>query len=203
MDDVELLRRAAKAEQRAVERRLRLMAEAHQSGTSFRTIAAATGIPAATVRRAIQQELVRFRGHLVSIGYQGRDVDEMMCDLKAHKVDVLVDTRENAVSRRRGFSKTALGIAAAKAGIEYRHERALGNPVDNRDAFRAGSQAARDRYLAHLNNGSRVAYDRLVEAVRTNVVALLCFERDHSECHRSCIADQMRAEHPAITLTKI
>jgi uncharacterized protein (DUF488 family) len=203
MDELQELRRAAAVEQRAVDRRIRLMASAHQSGASLRAIASAAGSSPATVQREIRRELKTFHGHLVSVGYQGRDLDEMIGELNANKVEVLVDTRENAVSRRRGFSKKALGAAAAAAGIEYRHERALGNPVDNRDAFRSGSEAARSRYLAHLNNGSRPAYDELVETVRQHVVALLCFELDHSECHRSCIIDQMRAEHPSIGLTKI
>lgn len=65
---------------------------------------------------------------LFTIGYEGAALDDFMRILKAAKVDVLLDVRELAMSRRKGFSKTALGGALTDAGIHYRHEKQPGHP---------------------------------------------------------------------------
>ena len=57
-------------------------------------------------------------------------------------MSVLVDVRLNAVSRKSGFSKKRLTQALKDAGIEYVHEKDLGNPQDNRDSFRNGDGEA-------------------------------------------------------------
>ena len=139
----------------------------------------------------------------VSVGYQERDIDEFVQLLVDNNVELLVDVRLNAISRKRGFSKTALSNALADAGIEYRHERELGNPKDNREPFRQGLTSARTRYLAHLSNGASAVYAEVVSLARTSRVALLCYERDHAECHRSCIIDNAQDNDPSLRVVKI
>ncbi len=143
------------------------------------------------------------RATFVSIGYQGRSVDELVALLVGAGVDVLVDVRLNAISRKKGFSKTALAAALGAAGIEYRHERTLGNPKGNRDPFREGVPAARERYLHHLSNGASATHEELVALARSVRVALLCYERDHGECHRSCIIDAAQQTYPGVDLVKV
>jgi len=50
-------------------------------------------------------------GTIVSIGYEGRSLDEFVQALKGHRVDVLIDVRLTPISRKKGFSKTALSEA--------------------------------------------------------------------------------------------
>ncbi len=128
-----------------------------------------------------------------TVGYEGRDPGELVDLLRRHGVRLLVDVRLNAVSRRRGFSTTALASVLAGGGIGYRHERTLGNPRDNRDAFRAGEAAALERYRHHLAGGGAEVLDRLCRDVRTTAVALLCLERDPRRCHRTVVADALGA----------
>ena len=73
---------------------------------------------------------------VISVGYQQRTLEELLELLQSYNVNVLVDVRLTPISRKRGFSKTALSNALSAVGIEYRHERELGNPKDNRDHFR-------------------------------------------------------------------
>ncbi|WP_419925904.1 DUF488 family protein [Candidatus Poriferisocius sp.] len=132
---------------------------------------------------------------IISVGYEGRSVEELVSLLTDNGVNVLVDVRLNAVSRKRGLSKTALGNALNDAGIEYRHERALGNPKDNREPFRNGEERAKNRYRAVLGNGSRPAYDAAIRLSLETRIALLCFERSHESCHRSCITEMVEKHH--------
>lgn len=150
------------------------------------------------------ERLKPHRGTIFSIGYEGRDLDSFLDILEKNHVKVLVDVRLTPISRKKGFSKTALSERLAERGIDYRHARALGNPKDNRAAFRgAATQAARRRYLAHLSNGSRPAFDELIELARSQRVALLCVESDERQCHRGCITDQAQNEHPALSVQRL
>ena len=143
------------------------------------------------------------RPTIVSIGYEQRDVSELIGLLKANGIVTLVDVRLNPISRKKGFSKKALAAALADAGIEYRHERELGNPKENRDPFRQGLASARHRYRRHLQNGACSAYERVVDLASTSRIALLCYERDHDQCHRSCILEAAHTDHPTLSILRL
>lgn len=130
--------------------------------------------------------------HLVSIGYEGRDVDDLIRSLKLQNVQVLVDVRLTPISRKRGFSKSALRDALEAAGIDYVHFKELGNPKDNRDAYREGAREALDRFAQVLDGEAAGAALRHVsELLQDEVVAVLCYERDHTQCHRHQVIDAL------------
>ena len=87
--------------------------------------------------------------------------------------------------------------------IEYVHERELGNPKDNRELFRRGSQDARNVYTAHMRNGASQAVQKAVERTRSQYVALFYYERQHSQCHRSCIADEIGLHHSGLRVVEL
>lgn len=138
--------------------------------------------------------------HLVSVGYEGRDAQELIATLVACDVQVLVDVRLTPLSRKRGLSKTALASALEVAGIRYVHHRELGNPKDNRDSFRKGTLASRRLYRQILEGADATdALRHVSELLDEGVVALLCFERDHSACHRGMVAEVL-SEHRELML---
>jgi uncharacterized protein (DUF488 family) len=126
-----------------------------------------------------------------SVGYEGCDIDEFVADLARRDIDVLVDVRLNAVSRRQGFSKTALSNALDAAGIGYRHLRALGNPKENRAAFSGDNvEAGRAVYRGLLDSPAAVVeMAQLVELAEAGHVAVMCFERDEQHCHRKVVLE--------------
>ncbi len=130
--------------------------------------------------------------HLVSLGYEGRNAAELIETLKAERVTVLADVRLTPISRKPGLSKTALSEALHEAGIHYVHYRELGNPKENREGYRAGDAAALEAFDKVLQSSAgRAALRHVSELLDDGVVALLCFERDHSTCHRSQVADEL------------
>ena len=140
---------------------------------------------------------------LVSVGYEGRTLVEFIGVLNDHKVRTLVDVRLTPLSRKPGFSKSALSNALDAAGIEYRHEPTLGNPKSNRDGYRRGSLSARERYARRLRKGSAFAYQATLDRVRSGGVAIMCFERDHGDCHRSTITDHLHSDDPRIGVVAV
>lgn len=128
---------------------------------------------------------------LFTIGYEKARPDAVMSELKRAKVELLVDTRAVAASRRPGFSKRQLAASLDEAGIAYIHLQKLGTPTEGRAAARAGDFDKLWRiYDKHIK--TRDAQDALGELLALiksgKRVCLLCYERDPNECHRSRIA---------------
>jgi len=123
----------------------------------------------------------RMRTALFTVGYEGRQLDEVLAALAAAKVDRLIDIRALPLSRRRGFSKTPLGEAARAAGIEYLHLRAAGNPF-RKDPDPIG------QYRTHLPAATIAT---VADAVRGHRAALLCYEADVATCHRGVLAPRV------------
>lgn len=139
---------------------------------------------------------------LVSIGYEGRDLGALIDQLRANNVQILVDVRLTPISRKPGLSKTKLADALAAAGIIYVHHRELGNPRDNREGFRAGAPSSREAFRRVLTTDAAAdALQHVSELLNDGVVALLCFERDHAQCHRGLVADALCRERPIELLT--
>lgn len=140
---------------------------------------------------------------IISIGYERRTPSELIRVLQDLDVELLVDVRLNPISRKPGLSKSSLAEALKEAGIDYLHERQLGNPKDNRDGYRRGLKSARNRYRRHLQNGASEAYRGVIDLARGSRLALLCVERDVEECHRSSILEAAEADLPGLTVIDV
>ncbi|HET7282589.1 MAG TPA: DUF488 domain-containing protein, partial [Sphingomicrobium sp.] len=75
---------------------------------------------------------------IFTIGYEGATVGEFLAALKQAGIGRVIDVRALPLSRRPGFSKTALRAALEESEIEYVHLKALGTPPEGRTAARAG-----------------------------------------------------------------
>ncbi len=124
---------------------------------------------------------------LSTIGYEGVTLEAFVATLKDAKVTLLLDVRELAMSRRRGFAKTALSEALARAGIAYQHERALGAPKEVRHRLREDGNL--ERYFADFREYLATQWQLIDELALTlsGRVTLLCYERNPKECHRSVV----------------
>jgi uncharacterized protein (DUF488 family) len=128
---------------------------------------------------------------LFTIGYEKAKPDAVLGELKRAKVDLLVDTRAVAASRRPGFSKRQLAAALDQAGIAYIHLQKLGTPAEGRQAARSGDLDTLWRiYDVHIKTPeAQDALSELITLIKAGKrVCLLCYERDPNECHRSRIA---------------
>jgi transcriptional regulator with XRE-family HTH domain len=133
---------------------------------------------------------------LWSAGYEGRDIDSFVASLTNSRIDVVADVRLTPISRKPGFSKTRLEAALSQAGIEYTHLRALGNPKDNRAPFWDGRVAeGRAQFRSLLGSEeARSDLERLAAHAKQSRVAVLCFEKDESRCHRQVVLETVRKQ---------
>jgi uncharacterized protein (DUF488 family) len=132
---------------------------------------------------------------LFTIGYEAKTQAEFLDELAAARVELLIDVRAVAASRRPGFSKTALAGALREGGIDYRHLRPLGTPAAGREAARKGRVAEmRAIYADQLETPEALlAFEQAVAAALERRSALLCYEADAAGCHRSALAERMIA----------
>lgn len=130
---------------------------------------------------------------LSTIGYENASLSDFVQCLRDAEVELLVDIRERAQSRRKGFSKTALSEALERAGIEYVHFRVLGDPKPGREAARAGNMAQfKTIYRSVLQSPSAQQAIRDIAVLsKKKSLCLMCYEQDHLECHRKLVADHL------------
>lgn len=144
-------------------------------------------------RNRVPQEAPVMTHGIVSVGYEGRTIEDFVDELVRAGVKTVADVRLNAISRKAGFSKTRLRDALAAAGIEYRHMRSLGNAKENRSPFWDGRVEEGRRVFGEALRAPEAesSLDELSALVRDQVVAVLCFESDVEKCHRKVIIDKV------------
>jgi uncharacterized protein (DUF488 family) len=130
---------------------------------------------------------------IATVGYEGRTADELVELVSRAGVSLLVDVRLTPISRKPGLSKNRLADALRQVGVDYWHLPVLGNPRDNRDAFRRSEDSAYARFRSLMDGAdARAALDLIAERTEHESIALLCFERDSATCHRSLVIQALQ-----------
>lgn len=135
------------------------------------------------------------REEFYTIGYEGTEIGNFVATLVTAGVSLVVDIRDVAHSRKRGFSKRSLEQHLADAGLGYVHVRALGDPKPGREAAKSGDyDRFRQIFTSHLRTeGAKAALRETGDLLRNDTTCLLCFEHDHSVCHRAIVAERLAA----------
>jgi uncharacterized protein (DUF488 family) len=133
-------------------------------------------------------------GALFTIGYEGRTQDEYLGLLRDAGVTLLADVRRNPISRKKGFSKKALAEGCAAVGIRYEHLPELGIASEKRKNI--ATQADVDALFAEYEHDWLPTQGAALAKLQAWVdageqVALTCFERAPSDCHRHCVAEAL------------
>ena len=152
-----------------------------------------------------------------TIGHSTRTIDEFISLLKANEINLLADVRTWPGSKRYPhFNKDALATSLSEQGIRYEHFPELGGkrkskPDSRNTAWRNASfrgyadymeteqfQNGIERLLNIAGQGAEswaVAEKRYdgSEAVTPCAIAIMCAEAVWWRCHRSLIADYLKA----------
>lgn len=129
-----------------------------------------------------------------TVGYEGLELEDFLRQLRRAGVRLVVDVRDMPLSRKRGFSKTALAEALCGAGMAYLHVRNLGCPKAIRDRYRADGdwKAYTAAFTKHLRKQSQSVRE-LADLCEKRSAALLCYEADAGLCHRTYVARAVAA----------
>jgi uncharacterized protein (DUF488 family) len=132
-----------------------------------------------------------------TIGHSTRSAEEFKEILLGHRIGALVDVRSFPGSRRYPhFNKPELSSDLEAVGVLYVHNKKLGGrrrpvPDSKNTAWRNASFRA---YADHIESEEfKEGIEELLNVASTNRTAIMCAEALWWRCHRSIIADFLKA----------
>lgn len=134
----------------------------------------------------------RLASGLLTIGYEGRSLENFLNQLLRASVTMLCDVRRNPLSRKYGFAKTTLRQACDGVGIRYEHLPELGIASEERRDLKA--QADYDALFAVYERDNLPQQSAALAKIKSWIeqdgerVALTCYEAEPCQCHRHCVA---------------
>ena len=130
---------------------------------------------------------------LFTIGYEGYDIDSFIAYLKSFGIECLLDVREIPLSRKKGFSKSALAARLNLDNIEYLHFKELGSPKAIRKKLKQDDDYPSffETMKKHLAM-NKEAVGRAYGYVSRRMCCLMCFEQLAEKCHRRVVADEVK-----------
>jgi uncharacterized protein (DUF488 family) len=148
---------------------------------------------------------------VVTIGVYGFDGESFLRRLRQADVHLLLDVRQRRAVRGPDYSwanSARLQHMLAAADIGYRHVKELAPTTelrqlqyredDRRGVGKRNRIALAPEYAARYTSEILHPFDLgalVAELPGDSVTALLCVERDPEACHRSLVAERLRAEY--------
>jgi uncharacterized protein (DUF488 family) len=132
-----------------------------------------------------------------TVGHSTRTGEDFKEILIAHRIEVLVDVRTFPGSRRYPqFNKSVLTDSLEKVGIKYQHEPRLGGRrAPRKDSHNSAWRNEQFRgYADHMETDEfEAGIKELLELSLTSRTTVMCAEAVWWKCHRSLIADYLKA----------
>jgi uncharacterized protein (DUF488 family) len=138
------------------------------------------------------------RNSIWTVGHSTLTMEQFLGVLSSFQIELLVDVRSFPGSRRYPhFNKENLRVLLGSAGIGYAHMPELGGrrktrPDSPNVAWRNESFRGYADYME--TNAFTEGIDRLLEFARERRTAVMCAEAVWWRCHRSLIADYLKAD---------
>ena len=131
---------------------------------------------------------------IVTLGYEGRKLDQFIIILKGNNVRRLIDVRNNPFSLKPGYSKNQLEKSLDAIGVSYLHLPELGIESRRRKNLTKNGLASLFQAYEQELDSKRSVLTRIKELAQKEKVALMCFEANVADCHRGVIGQRFRNE---------
>ncbi len=118
-----------------------------------------------------------------TIGYEKLNWEDFIKVLKDNGIDYVVDVRINNFSMRPEYRNGNLSKGLAKEGIGYVHMPEFGNPYKNTEW--------QELFAHRMSSLEDAFFQRLRSLLKKHSLALLCYERNPLDCHRSVIVYEL------------
>jgi len=140
--------------------------------------------------------------NLWTIGHSNRSIETFLALLQSQQIELLADVRRFPGSRRYPqFNQLPLSQSLAAANVGYVHLPELGGrrPARPDSANTAWRNAAFRGYADYMDSDAfRAGIGRLLEMAATRRTVVTCAETLWWQCHRSLIADYLKAAGHAV-----
>jgi uncharacterized protein (DUF488 family) len=132
---------------------------------------------------------------IYSIGHSNHELEALVALLQRHGVTTLVDVRSQPYSRWvPHMNREPLAQALQAAGLTYVF---MGDSLGGRPARPSlyGPEGEPDYERMAATRDFQAGLERLLELAHTGVVAMMCSEGDHTQCHRHKLITPRLLEH--------
>lgn len=154
-------------------------------------------------RDEARAQLERFQNDTIStIGYSGKDINELVAELEENEVEILVDVRRSGESMYKPeFNADVLQNHFKNEEIEYVHRPKMGVPQNIVTPYKdqaIGHQCFRDWYEWSIHQDDR--FEEFAEFLKeAGKPALMCIEKypepegdQNHYCHRHHLAEELQ-----------
>lgn len=133
------------------------------------------------------------RSEVFTVGYQGRSLEELLALVRRHRIEQVLDVRDNPASLKAGFAEEDLRQALGAVGVGYESLPGLGCDREARHTLWGGGDRGPflESYRRRLRERPEALAD-LAARAGTTTTLILCLERDATACHRSVLAEHLR-----------
>lgn len=148
-----------------------------------------------------RKEYHRNQTGVLTIGYQGKSIDEFLHQLIQEKIEYLIDVRKNPWSMKYGYTKSQLETFTGKLMISYQNIPDLGIPSNLRQDLNSKQDylTLLEKYRKTINE--KKTYLSFLKNLSTHhKIALLCFEKDPQICHRRIIGETLQNMGSEVTI---
>ena len=138
------------------------------------------------------------RSTIYTVGHSTRTIEEFLALLRSFNIKTLADIRNLPGSKKfPQFNQENLKISLEKNGIEYRYISELGgrrkaHPDSKNTTWRNRSFQA---YADHMETETfEIGIENLTKLALEKPTAMMCSEAVWWRCHRSMVADHLKAK---------
>jgi len=131
---------------------------------------------------------------IFTIGYEGKSIDAYLNELIANDIRFLIDVRKNPKSMKFDFNKNKMRSYLQKIDVKYMHIPELGidselrRDLSDSESYGILFEKYEKELLPLASKELSLIKNTLDEYKR---VALTCFEKHYSNCHRHKIAEKL------------
>mgnify|MGYP001575775628 CR=1 FL=1 len=127
---------------------------------------------------------------IYAMGYEGLSIDEFLNVLLREEIQTVLDTRNNPISRKYGFSKSALKKKCQDVGLQYLHFPEVGIPSNIR-VHNKERQSLWKIYQEQILPENEMVLGQLSKIICQEKAVLICFEEHFEDCHRHLLAQEL------------
>lgn len=136
-----------------------------------------------------------------TIGYEGKTFEQYINELIENHVDILFDVRKNPFSMKFGFNKHMMKKSLENIGITYIHLPELGIESEKRTELNSieDYQLLFDQYETEVleqSDAAKKAMALLIKSSQEKRIAITCFEKEITMCHRGRLVDFINRNDP-------
>lgn len=136
---------------------------------------------------------------IYSLGYEGLSIDAFLDVILRAGMQTVIDSRSNPISRKYGFSKSALADRCSDVEVKYYHFSEIGIPSKIRRQIQ-DRPILWDLYTQEILLKNSRALESIARICMNVPSVLICFEKKPEDCHRHMAARELstRTELPVV-----